>query len=169
MNKIIGSLAVLLILCISFVAGWETNNLIAAGNMQKIQSSQNENPENDASSERYSPYDWIKEEQIKVYHDKIVVEVPNAKWAKFSDTNSMDPVFDKEANVLQIVPEKTSDIHLGDIISYNTEEGAVIHRVVEIGYDGDWYAVTKGDNNKNQDKERVRFKDISKVVVGIIY
>ena len=70
---------------------------------------------------------------------------------------------------MQIVPKNNADVHTGDIISYETSQGTIIHRVVELGYDGDWYAITKGDNNQQNDPEKVRFSQVKKIVVGVIY
>lgn len=150
---------------VAFTAGWKANELFNG----KVVSSDIERTLAEKTSEKLSPYDWVKEEQIKVYSDKIILEIPDAKWAKFSDTNSMDPLFDKESNVLQIVPKSTADVHSGDIISYETSQGTIIHRVVELGYDGDWYAITKGDNNQQNDPEKVRFTQVKKIVVGVVY
>ncbi len=152
----------------AFTAGWKANELFNSKTPEIEINSDAEKTLNDQAQEKLSPFDWIKEDQIKVYSDKIVLEIPDAKWAKFSDTNSMDPLFDKDANVLQIVPKTTADIHLGDIISYETSQGTIIHRVVELGFDGDWYAITKGDNNKENDG-KVRFSQIKKIVVGVVY
>ena len=71
--------------------------------------------------EKDSPGDWIKENQIKVYDNKIIIELKDAEWASFTDTNSMDPVLDETANAIEIIPKSTDGIHVGDIISYKSE------------------------------------------------
>ncbi|MEK6858035.1 MAG: hypothetical protein AABX39_05605 [Nanoarchaeota archaeon] len=168
MRRVILIFAILLMLACyaAFTAGWKANELF---NSRETVNSDVERTLTSQAQEKLSPYDWVKEEQIKVYSDKIVLEIPDAKWAKFSDTNSMDPLFDVDANVLQIVPKNNADVHTGDIISYETSQGTIIHRVVELGYDGDWYAITKGDNNQQNDPEKVRFSQVKKIVVGVIY
>lgn len=126
----------------------------------------------DALIEQVSPYNWIKEENIHVTDDGIVIDLPNARWAKFTDTNSMDPVLDADANAIEIIPKSITDIHMGDIVSYksNLVSGTIIHRVVKISHDIDgWYVTLKGDNNPKEDPERVRFDMIQRVVVAIIY
>ena len=46
----------------------------------------------------------------------------------------------------------------------------VIHRIAEISNDEQgWYAIVKGDNNEAPDPERVRFEQIKKVLVGVLY
>jgi hypothetical protein len=125
-----------------------------------------------SAKERHSPSDWIKEEQIKVYKDRVIIEIPDAEWAKFTDTNSMDPVLDKTANAIEIVPKNYDDLKKGDIISYSIPnvQGIIIHRIVETGFDEDgWYAITKGDNVEKNDPLKIRFENIKRVVVAIIY
>jgi hypothetical protein len=125
-----------------------------------------------ASPERASPSDIISEDKIRVYSDRIVIYVDHPLWAKFTDTNSMDPVFDSGSNALQIAPTSEKQIHVGDIISFTTnlDDGTIIHRVKEIGYDKDgWYALTKGDNNVYDDSVKIRFSQVKKLLFGIIY
>ncbi|MFH1317168.1 MAG: hypothetical protein ABII01_06615 [Candidatus Woesearchaeota archaeon] len=121
--------------------------------------------------EQPSPYDWIKEEQIEVYPDKIIIHLENPEWATFSNTNSMDPVIDYGTHAIEIVPESRFDIHVGDIASYeNQDNDIIIHRVVEIGEDDSgWFAIMKGDNSNIEDPEKVRFEQIKRVLVMIIY
>ncbi|MFH1511240.1 MAG: hypothetical protein ABIF10_06105 [Candidatus Woesearchaeota archaeon] len=123
-------------------------------------------------SDRASPHDWIKEDQIHVYSDKVVIDLRNAEWATFTDTKSMDPVIDFRSNAIEVVPAKPEDIHLGDIVSYESKyaSGTIIHRVVEIGNDEDgWYCRLKGDNLDDKDPGKVRFGQIRRVVVAVIY
>ena len=119
-----------------------------------------------------SPADRIKDEQIHVYQDRIVIDLKNAEWAGFTDTNSMDPVIDIEANAIEIIPKSEDEIQVGDIISYksNYADGTIIHRVIEIGQDNyGWFCRVKGDNLASPDPGKVRFPDIERVVVGILY
>lgn len=117
-----------------------------------------------------SPGDWVSEEQIKVYEDYIVLELGGATWAKFTDTNSMDPFLDIGANAIEIMPESAEQIQVGDIISYQADESIIIHRVSEIGEDEDGiYYVVKGDNNTFTDPVEVRFDDVVGVLVAVIY
>lgn len=119
--------------------------------------------------ERTSPTNWVKESQIEVTDSKVTINLEGAKWAKFTDTNSMDPVFDKGSNAIQIEPKSKEELNVGDIITYDSNGKKIIHRIIEINNDGEWYAITKGDNNKKQDPGKIRFNQIEKVVVGIIY
>jgi hypothetical protein len=122
------------------------------------------------SAERMSPYDHIKESQVHVYSDKIVIDLEDAFWARFSDTNSMDPIIDKNTNSIEIKPLSEKDIYVGDIISYKFGNELIIHRIVFIGEDSEgWFALTKGDNLSEIDPLKIRFDMIQGIVVGVIY
>jgi len=122
--------------------------------------------------ERLSPPDHIKEEDIHVYSDRVVIDIQNPEWATFTISNSMDPIIDVGANSIQIVPQNESIVGLGDIASYESiyAEGTIIHRIVHIGEDrlGTYYYL-KGDNNILKDPGKVRFDQIKRITVGIIY
>lgn len=120
--------------------------------------------------ENSSPSDWIKENQIEVYPQKVILDIPGAKWAGFTNTNSMDPFIDETANAIEISPSNPDAIRVGDVIAYQTSYGVLIHRVIEKGIDeqGIYYLV-KGDNNRFQDPFKVRFADLKGVVVAVIY
>ena len=120
--------------------------------------------------ERDSPGDYIKEYQIHVYPNQVVIDVNQPILAAFADTNSMDPVFDAKHNAIEIVPQRESDVQVGDIVSYETEYGSIIHRVKEIGQDEDgWYAIFQGDNNPVPDPGRIRFDQINRKAIAFIY
>src|SRR3989338_2427894 len=130
------------------------------------------NPFAENAPERLSPYDWVKESQIDVFEDKVIINIKNPEWAGFADTNSMDPFIDKGANAIKIIPKTEEDIHAGDVISYNPEnsDAIIIHRVIKIGQDEKGrYFVAKGDNNPVKDPEKIRFYQIKRVLVGVIY
>lgn len=123
-----------------------------------------------SSPEVSSPSDWIKEEQIKVYPDRVLLEIQNPSWAAFTDTNSMDPFLDETANAIEIKPKNPEQIKAGDVISYQSSYGLVIHRVIEKGEDEEGvYYLVKGDNNSFKDPFKVRFEEVKGVVVAIIY
>lgn len=123
--------------------------------------------------ERASPYPRISKDKIHVFNDRVVIELENPQWSTFTDTNSMDPVFDAGHYAIQEVPQSERDIHVGDIISYQhpgVSQGNLIHRVIKVGTDDKgWYAVVKGDNNTLPDPGKVRFSQVKKVVTAIIY
>ena len=117
----------------------------------------------------YAPSDFIKEKDILVYEDKIVLNIKNYSIEKYGFSDSMVPLFDKKANGIGIKPISEEDINLGDIIIFRKEGNLIIHRVIEKGFDSKGlFFITKGDNNNFID-EKVRFKEIDSVIVGIIY
>jgi hypothetical protein len=124
------------------------------------------------NKDKDSPYDWIKPEQIFVYNEGVIIKIQNPEWSIFTNTKSMYPVIDSTSNAIEIIPKSENDIHIGDIVAYKSKykEGIVTHRVVDIGYDAfGWYARLKGDNNNYMDPGKVRFEQIKRIVVGIIY
>lgn len=128
-------------------------------------------PNNGLTLERDSPFDRIAEQDIEMHQDGVFIKLNEPQWAVFADTNSMDPVFDQGHHAIQIVPKTKEEVHVGDIISYRSPMGfSIIHRVTKTGYDDKgWYAIVQGDNNNTPDPEKVRFEDITRVVVAVIY
>lgn len=119
-----------------------------------------------------APADIIAESQIHVLPDKIILDIKDAKWGKFADSNSMIPVLDEGHNSIEITPKDPKEIQVGDIISYNNPyaNGIIIHRVIGINYDEEgWYAVVKGDNLNFPDPGKVRFYQVDSIVVALIY
>lgn len=122
------------------------------------------------SAELSSPSDWIKQEQIRVSKNGVVLNVRNPFWAEFANTNSMDPFIDEQANAIEISPKDPAAINIGDVISYKSEQEMIIHRVIQKSMDEQGiYFIVKGDNNPIADPVKVRFSDIQGVVVAVIY
>jgi len=124
------------------------------------------------ATEKPSPADRIKEDQIRVGNEDVVINIKGAEWASFTDTNSMDPIIDSEAHAIEVIPQSEDEIQVGDIVAYSSEyaEGSIIHRVAYKGKDENGtYFVMKGDNNPSSDPGKVRFSQIKRVVVAIIY
>ena len=121
---------------------------------------------------RPGPADRIVESQIFVYNDRVLLDIENAQWSRFADTKSMEPVLHAGANAIQVVPQSPNEIQVGDIISYRSEfaDGIIIHRVIHKGEDPlGTYFIAKGDNLPTSDPGRIRFDQIERVVVAIIY
>ncbi|RME30697.1 hypothetical protein D6789_04880 [Candidatus Woesearchaeota archaeon] len=121
---------------------------------------------------RPTPSDHLTRADIDVRKERVVLDIQDAIVARFTPTNSMDPVFDEKANALEVVPRSEADIDVGDIVAYTNEhtEGTIIHRIIKKGEDerGTYYIV-RGDNNARADPYKVRFSDIKSVVVAIVY
>ncbi len=124
------------------------------------------------SKEVVSPKDRIKESQIHIYEDKIVIDISGAKYAKYANTGSMDPFLDIEANGIEIIPSSQEDIQIGDIITYQPDwsSNLVVHRIIQIGEDEQgWYAYTKGDNSSVIDPGKIRFNQVEYLLIGVLY
>lgn len=181
-------LIILTLILLAFIAGYQTQKIL--NSIDTLTTKENDNiqtiiqafktnnktecpiPTTNQTNEKPSPKDRISQDQIKIYKDKVVLDIQNVLWAKIADTNSMDPIIDSNAHVLQIKPKSEQELQIGDIITYyHIKSGHnVIHRIIEISQDENgWYALTKGDNNKLPDSEKVRFAQIKKVLIGIIY
>lgn len=118
-----------------------------------------------------TPSDWVSENQIKVFQDKVELDIQNPQWVTFTPTNSMTPLLDDKAHAIEVIPSNEDQINVGDVVAYERENGDVIlHRVVEIGFDNDGkYFKFQGDNVPYRDPGKVRFSQIRGVVVAVIY
>lgn len=122
--------------------------------------------------EKPSPVDRIKDSDLEVLANKIVIHIKNPKWRKFIDSNSMDPLIDEGTTTIEIKPKSAEEITVGDIIAFDVDDYdyAFVHRVVEIGNDEKGiYFITKGDNFYKEDSDKVRFSQVEGIVVGILY
>ena len=180
--KFVGVIVGALLCVLFFTLGWASSTILATQGAEGIETPLSSGLSLEpleritgqlgitSAPEQPSPGDWISEDRIHVYDDKIVIDVEGARWAKFTDTNSMDPLFDESANTLKIMPAAPEDVHVGDIISYRTKNGVIIHRVIATGYDDEgWFAIAKGDNLQSPDPSKVRFEQLEGVTFGIIY
>jgi signal peptidase I len=158
------------ILTAIFMLGFVTSNIYANLNT--------ENPTNlnitgdNRTDEVASPSKWITEDKIGVYSQKVILDVEDPQWAMFTDTHSMEPVISSRSYAIEVVPKSADEINVGDILSYNSDyaDGTIIHRVIEKGTDSDGtYFILKGDNNPSADPGRIRFSQVQRVVVAIIY
>lgn len=159
------------LLTLIFAFGFLSSSIYA--HMNTDDSSQIQKPTDDITTDEVpSPNDWIKENQILVYNTQVILDLKNAEWATFTDTHSMEPVLSSRANAIEIRPKSSDDIKVGDIISYNSEysDGTIIHRVIEKNSDEKGvYFTLKGDNNPAPDPGKIRFEQIQRVVVAIVY
>lgn len=116
-----------------------------------------------------APFDFISEDNIELYDDKIVLNIEGVSLSRYAPTGSMKPVLDEGSNGLRIVPKSEIDIHTGDIITFKQDNILIVHRVIEKGIDSKGvYFITKGDNNSVSDG-KIRFKDIKYKTIGVIW
>jgi len=122
-----------------------------------------------SSSEIKAPSDSIKESQISITKDKIIIDVANASLSAYAPTGSMVPLFNEGANGIRIVPQSEDEISVGDIVTYKKDSILIVHRVVQKGIDTEGtYFITQGDSNDYAD-EKIRFSDIKYKTIGILY
>ncbi len=124
-----------------------------------------------SGEEKPSPQDRIKDSDVHAYGEGVRIDIKNAKWRKYIDSNSMDPLIDEGTTTIELKPKNAKEIEAGDIIAYKMEgyDYALVHRVIEIGEDaGGIYFIAKGDNFWKEDP-KVRFSQVEGIVVGILY
>lgn len=166
----------ILMVVFAFIAGIVTSSIItASGFSTPIYTDGFEMPltVGFATKNVEMPSDRIKESQIHVLNDKVILDIENPEWSAFTPTKSMVPIIDTGANAIQVKPQSDcTDIEVGDIISYKSDyaDGTIIHRVVGKEQDEDGiYFVAKGDNNPTNDPGKIRCDQILRVLVAIVY
>jgi hypothetical protein len=128
-----------------------------------------ESPLNGSSS-KPQPGDRVSYENIQTTNHDVDIEIENPVIVAVANTGSMLPTFGENANLIEIVPKSSSELKLGDIASYQNGNDVIVHRIVELGNDDQgWYAKFKGDNNPFNDPDKVRWSQMKRLVVGIIY
>jgi len=112
----------------------------------------------------------VNESDMNAYKGGINIAINYTRIARIADTGSMLPTLVGDAHTIEMTPKSPGSLRVGDIISFISTEGLIIHRIKIVGIDDlGWYTITKGDNNLNNDPNKVRFSDISGVVAGVIY
>lgn len=75
-------------------------------------------------------------------------------------SESMEPTIMVD-DVIFMTDVSKENLNIGDIISFKTDDYINTHRIVRIErQNGEDVYITKGDNNKNEDKIPVKFQDI---------
>jgi len=115
------------------------------------------------------PSDSVDENQIKIMKDRIILDIQNASLGRYAPSGSMLPILNEKSNGIRVPVYSEKDIKIGDIITFKTKEGLIIHRVIEIGKDDKgWYAITKRDNNPVSDG-KIRFSQIKYKTIGVLW
>jgi signal peptidase I len=125
-----------------------------------------------ATDEQISPSNTIERSQIQVNETNIQINIEDAVLVSYNNTNSMDPILDEEANGIEIPVTDSTEIQIGDIVSYQADwnETLISHRIIDIEEDdqGIFYTL-KGDNNSSADPGKVRIDQIQYKLIGVIY
>ncbi len=125
-----------------------------------------------AQSTNHLSGNHVYDNNVVVIADQAHITLPNkqVRWTTFDDTHSMEPLFGSDHNGLLFTPTTEDDISVGDIITFTYNNNYYIHRVITINEDTNgWYALTKGDNNINNDNIKIRFNDITGVLFGLLF
>lgn len=119
--------------------------------------------------ETSAPGDWIQENKIHVYENAVCVDVEDASLSNYAPSGSMKPVLDSDSNGIRIIPKSDEQIKVGDIVTYESGNDLIVHRIVETGEDSAGrYFITKGDNN-SADDGKIRFSQIRYITIGVLY
>ena len=65
-----------------------------------------------------APSNWISEDKIHVYDDRLILDIKGISLSRYASTGSMKPVFDENANGIRISPANESQVQIGDIVSF---------------------------------------------------
>ena len=160
-------------ICVIFLFGFLSANVVSYVYMYGLESPFSNNFGLLGVNSEETPSDFIQERDIKIYDDKIVIEVPGTSLSRYAPTGSMRPVLDYGSNGIRVVPESEESIEIGDIITFRQQidekSYLIVHRVIDKGEDNQGtYFITKGDNNSITDG-KVRFKDIRYITIGVLY
>ena len=155
--------------CIVFLAGFLCANLIFYVFLYGFEIPFSDNLSLFSEYDKSAPHDIVKDDEIEVLSDRIIIHINNPSLSRYAATGSMVPVFDNGANGIRIKPNSVNDIEVGDIVSFRKENILIVHRVIEKGEDekGDYF-ITKGDNTNITDG-KIRFGDIEYITVGVIW
>ncbi len=132
-----------------------------------------ESPFSNSTTNLSTPTNRIHLDQIQIKDNKLILTYDRDLYlSEYASTKSMLPLLDKGHNGIEIIPESQRDIKVGDVIAYqsNIIPALIIHRVIDIKQDAQGiYFITKGDSNPKQDPEKIRFKQIKYILIGILY
>lgn len=119
------------------------------------------------------PTTSLQANQVHVFNDHVRIDLKGAIPAVFTDTDSMGATLDKGTIAIEVPITDIDQLQEGDIGSYVTPlaPGAtIIHRVVETGVDEEGpYWIFQGDGLSTTDPAKVRFEQLRREVVGLLY
>ncbi|MFH1801823.1 MAG: S26 family signal peptidase [archaeon] len=115
------------------------------------------------------PSDFVDDEKIFIYGDRVEIKIEGAQLSTYDSTGSMLPTLGEGVNGISVRPESSDEIDVGDIVSFRAGDRLIVHRVVQKGADERGiFFVTKGDNSLADDG-KLRFEEIERVLVALVY
>lgn len=161
-------MALMVIIIISFKAGYDVRQ---NEEPMKYQLYQFFDWEIDSEEQLFTPKDRIKESQITVGEDYVLLKIDNPIWSSYENTHSMLPTLSEGHNGLYVKPEGDWDLQVGDIVAYESGKEIIVHRIVNIeqNADGELTFTLKGDNNPVVDPEKIKYEQIQRVLIGMLY
>jgi len=85
------------------------------------------------------------------------------------NSNSMEPLIDIGHTILLDTYYHQDDVLEGDVIIYNDGVRDIIHSVIGVSFDGEWYCRAQGLNNNRPDIGKIRFPQIRYMCVGVLW
>ena len=86
-----------------------------------------------SENQKKAPSDFISEDKIIVYPDKLVLDIKDYTINRYAPTGSMIPVLDKGANGISIKPKSEEELNVGDIVTFWIGEELIVHRIIKKG------------------------------------
>ena len=120
------------------------------------------------AQERSSPGDWTDETDFAITPEGLLYKNKKIILARFEDTNSMDPLLDKNTIGIEI-PTTIEKVNVGDIVVYQKDGNKIIHRVIEKGTDEHGTYVRLEGDNSGGIKDPYKVRKIPNVLVGLFY
>ncbi|MBI4145418.1 hypothetical protein HY493_04415 [Candidatus Woesearchaeota archaeon] len=111
--------------------------------------------------------------QVHVFNDRVEIDMGDMIPAVFTDTDSMGHTLDQGTIALEQTITDPRQVQVGDIVSYKTPlapDAIIIHRVIEIGNDEEGvFYIFQGDGLSEPDPAKVRFSQLQREVIGLLY
>lgn len=124
-----------------------------------------------------TPSNYITEKQIyNIAYERLLVSI-NGKFyfGRVSNvSDSMRGIINYNTTPIYLYKSEftINDLHIGDIIDFRDNLGGnTTHRIIGIIKDkqNETFFITKGDNNKYEDKMPVPFERVNGKLIGVLY
>ena len=99
----------ILVLSIVFLLGFLSANLIGYYYFYGLEMPFSENFGLINSNSNQAPSNFINENQIEIYDNKVILNIQGAMISRYADTGSMEPTLDENSNGIKIIPSSEED------------------------------------------------------------